>query len=154
MKNIRNRGFTLVEVLIVVVIMAVLAAIVIPQFSSTTDDARKSTTEFNLSTMRSILQTYRGQHGGKLPIISGSQSLEDVLTGKTKVDGIVDPTNGVYGPYLLEFPDNSYNATSTVKIITNDPAVAGDVTSGGTGGWLYNETTGGLWLDANPGFDW
>ena len=61
MKNIRNRGFTLVEVLIVVVIMAVLAAVVIPQFSSTTDDARKSTTEFNLSTMRSIFQTYRGQ---------------------------------------------------------------------------------------------
>ena len=49
MKNNHNQGFTLVEVLIVVVIMAVLAAVVIPQFSSTTDDARKSTIEFNLS---------------------------------------------------------------------------------------------------------
>ncbi len=154
MKNIRNQGFTLVEVLIVVVIMAVLAAVVIPQFSSTTDDARKSTTEFNLSTMRSLIQTYRGQHGGNLPVINGSQNLADVLTSKTKVDGTVDPTSGVYGPYLLEFPDNSYSASDVVKIITNDPAVAGDVTTGGTGGWLYNQTTGGLWLDRNPGFDW
>ena len=154
MKNIRNQGFTLVEVLIVVVIMAVLAAVVIPQFSSTTDDARKSTTEFNLSTVRSILQTYRGQHGGALPIVNGTQTLEEVLTGKTKTDGILDPTNGVYGPYLLDFPSNSYSASSAIKIITNDPPVVGDVTAGDAGGWLYNETTGGIWLDRNPGFDW
>ena len=154
MKNIRNKGFTLVEVLIVVVIMAVLAAVVIPQFSSTTDDARKSTAEFNLSTMRSLIQTYRGQHGGVLPIINGSQTLADVMTEKTKVDGTVDPTNGVYGPYLLEFPDNPYSSTSDVKIITNDPAVAGDVTAGNSGGWLYNAATGDIRLDRSPGFDW
>ncbi|MDP6553471.1 MAG: type II secretion system protein [Pirellulaceae bacterium] len=154
MKNIRNRGFTLVEVLIVVVIMAVLAAVVIPQFSSTTDDARKSTAEFNLSTMRSMIQTYRGQHAGELPVINGSQTLSDVMTGKTKVDGTVDATNGVYGPYLLEFPENSYSASSAVKVITNNPPVVGDVTAGNAGGWLYNVTTGGLWLDRNPGYDW
>jgi len=154
MKNIRNQGFTLVEVLIVVVIMAVLAAVVIPQFSSTTDDARKSTIEFNLSTMRSMVQTYRGQHAGALPIVNSTQSLEDVMTGKTLLDGTVDATSGIYGPYLLEFPDNSFSSSNVVKVITNDPAVAGDVTTGGSGGWLYNVTTGGLWLDRDPGFDW
>jgi len=154
MKNIRNRGFTLVEVLIVVVIMAVLAAVVIPQFSASTDDARKSTTEFNLSTMRSLIQTYRGQHGSSLPVINGTQSLADVLTGKTKSDGTVDAVNGVYGPYLLELPENSFSGSSAVKVITNDPAIVGDVTTGNTGGWLYNATTGGIWLDRDPGFDW
>jgi len=153
MKNLRNRGFTLVEVLIVVVIMAVLAAVVIPQFSASTDDARKSTTEFNLSTMRSLVQTYRGQHGGALPVVNGTQSLAETLTGKTKADGTVDAT-GAYGPYLLEFPENSFSGSSAVKIITNDPAVVGDVTTGNTGGWLYNVTTGGFWMDRNPGFDW
>lgn len=154
MKNVRNQGFTLVEVLIVVVIMAVLAAVVIPQFGASTDDARKSTTEFNLSTMRSLIQTYRGQHGGALPVINGSQTLPDTLTNKTKPDGTVDATNGVYGPYLLEFPDNSFSGSNAVKIIANDPAAAGDVTAGNTGGWLYNSTTGGIWLDRSPGFDW
>ena len=119
MKNIRNQGFTLVEVLIVVVIMAVLAAVVVPQFSVSTDDARKSTAEFNLSTMRSLIQTYRGQHKGALPVINGTQSLADTLTSKTKSDGTVDATNGVFGPYVLEFPENSFSGSVGVKIITS-----------------------------------
>ena len=74
--NTRRLGFTLVEVLIVVVIMA---AVVIPQFGASTDDAKKSAAEFNLSIMRSSLQTYIGQHG-LMPVINGTQDLADVMT--------------------------------------------------------------------------
>ena len=38
-----KNGFTLVELLIVVIILAVLAAIVVPQFGSSTEDAKIST---------------------------------------------------------------------------------------------------------------
>ena len=38
----KNRGFTLVEILIVVIILGILAAIVIPQFTSASSDARNS----------------------------------------------------------------------------------------------------------------
>ena len=38
----RRSAFTLIEVLIVVIIMAVLAATIIPQFSSSTNDAKNS----------------------------------------------------------------------------------------------------------------
>ena len=31
------------------------------------------------------------------------------------------------------------------QVATADPAAAGDVT--GSGGWLYNDTTGGIWID-------
>ena len=109
---------------------------------------------FNLSTMRSLLQTYKGQHRGNLPIINASQSLEDVFTNKTKMDGTVDNTDGIYGPYVLEFPENSYSASNAVKVITNDPPVVGDVTADNAGGWLYNDKTGGIWLDRDPGYTW
>jgi type II secretion system protein G len=153
MRDNRCRGFTLVEVLIVVVIMAVLAAVVIPQFTSSTDDAKRSTAQFNLSTMRSILQAYKGQHKSLNPAYDATNKTLTVLLNKTKSDGTVDNTNGVYGPYLVTFPENPYTNVKDVKAITNNPATAGDVTAGLAGGWLYHEASGNIWLDSNPGFD-
>ena len=148
----KNRGFTLVEVLIVVVIMAVLAAVVVPQFSSSTDDARASTGEFNLSTLRSLIQTYRAQHNGLLPAFSASTL--PGLTAKTKANGAID-ASGPYGPYLLEMPENPFTGNNVVATTTKTKAtiVAGDVTAADAGGWLYNTTTGGVFLDSDPGYD-
>ena len=63
----RRRGFTLIEVLIVVVIMAVLAATIIPQFSSSTRDAKDSALEFNTHTMRSQIELYKVHHNSNYP---------------------------------------------------------------------------------------
>jgi prepilin-type N-terminal cleavage/methylation domain-containing protein len=64
-----SKGFTLVELLIVVVIMAVLAATVIPEFNSSTDNAKTNTSMFNLPTMRAQLQTYQAQHRVNAPTL-------------------------------------------------------------------------------------
>jgi type II secretory pathway pseudopilin PulG len=133
--------------------MAVLAGVVIPQFSTSTDDTKKSAVQFNLRIVRSVVQTYRGQHG-QMPLVNDTQILGDVLTNKTHIDGTVDNTNGVYGPYVDDFPANSFSNSGSIKLITNDPATSGDVTAGGSGGWLYNKNTGGVWLDRDPGYDW
>ena len=64
--NIRKqaqRGFTLVELLIVVIILAILAAIVVPQFGSSTDEAKLSALDGNLSALRSAINVYKQQHG-------------------------------------------------------------------------------------------
>lgn len=151
MNNRERVGFTLVEVLIVVVIMAVLAAVVIPQFASSTDDAKLSTAQFNLSTLRSMLQTYRGQHNGILPKIDGTTNLIEALLKKTTARGVIDP-NGQYGPYLLDFPENPFTNVKTVKATSKTSIAASDVTAGDAGGWLYNESTGQIWLDSDPGF--
>ncbi len=152
MSGKRSRGFTLVEVLIVVVIMAVLAAVVIPQFSSSTDDAKRSTGDFNLSTMRSIMQTYKAQHNGVNPAHDATAKTLPGLMAKTLANGTIDAA-GPYGPYLVEFPDNPFTQLRVVNLTTKTVLVAGDVTPANAGGWLYNVTTGQFFLDSNPGFD-
>ena len=62
-----QRGFTLVELLIVVIILAILAAIVIPQFSSSTTDANEAALDSNLNALRSAIELYKAQHNGVYP---------------------------------------------------------------------------------------
>jgi prepilin-type N-terminal cleavage/methylation domain-containing protein len=144
MKSNTRSAFTLVEVLIVVVILAVLAATIIPQFSDSTKDAKESTLLFNLHTLRSQIQIYRTNHDGKLP----SATLVE-LTSKTDKAGNIGVGNP-YGPYITEIPENPFNDSATIKTITNSPALAGDVSA--TDGWLYNTTTGELWISHDDYF--
>ena len=51
------------ELLIVVIILALLAAIVVPQFASSTDDAKLSSLDTTLSNMRAAIDLYYQQHG-------------------------------------------------------------------------------------------
>ena len=61
-RNGANRGFTLIEILIVVVILGILAAIVIPQFSSASQEAAVSSVRSQLQTLRSQVELYRVQN--------------------------------------------------------------------------------------------
>ena len=141
MKN-RRSAFTLVEVLIVVVIMAILAATIIPQFTDSTKDAKASTTKFNLHTLRSQIELYRTQHNGVAP----SADLHELLQSTNAAGNNGTGANFPYGPYIREIPKNPFTNSAAIKTISTDPAAGTDVTAGG-GGWIYNVSTGGIWID-------
>lgn len=133
----RRTAFTLIEVLIVVIIMAVLAATIIPQFASSTTDAKHSAIVFNLHTMRSQVEMYKVHHLGKVPGITGL-NVVDQLTKKTDVDGAVNATSGAYGPYIQgQLPTNALNGLNTISVISAAPT-----TGDGTTGWQYDKNTG------------
>ncbi len=144
MTFVRKRSaFTLIEVLIVVVIMAVLAATVIPQFASSTTDAKESSLKFNTHTLRSQIELYKIHHG-TYPAITDN-SLPQLLNATTAA-GTLD-TNGAFGPYLDgELPANPFD---TVKLVypagTNSPT--GETTQ--AKGWQYDVGSGGIWPN-NP----
>ena len=148
-----RNAFTLIEVLIVVVIMAVLAATIIPQFASSTEDAKDSTLRFNMHTMRSQIELYNMQHNSKYPDTIGdaTNGYLPQLTNKTDIGGTLD-ASGAYGPYIEgDVPPNPYDGSNVVTSVTLSGAKP-TAASGTAGGWQYDPATGDIWPN-NADFD-
>jgi general secretion pathway protein G len=116
-----EKGFTLVEILIVVVILGILAAIVIPQFTSASVDAKESSLVSDLQAMRSQIELYKIHHNDNLPGTQAGVDFETAMTSKTNQDGVVDTSGGTdpifkWGPYMREIPVNPFNLLNTVLV--------------------------------------
>lgn len=153
-------GFTLVELLIVVIILGVLAAVAIPQFTSSTDDAREASLDTSLTQLRNAIELYYHQHGNTYPGATyfgdgsavGSAAQADSsfvrqLTLYTALDGRTSSVKDVtyqFGPYLKTgIPENPFNEMATVSCdiaATDISAVASD----GLTGWQFYVQTGRL----------
>ena len=124
----RQKGFTLVEILIVVVILGILAAIVIPQFTNASEQAKASSLVSQLQTIRSQLELYQVQHNGNYPTLA---QLWDNMTLTTDVAGAT--TGSDFGPYLQQDPNNMFTGSSV--------AAAAEVAGNG---WIYTAATGAI----------
>ena len=58
MKKMNNKGFSLVELIVVIAIMAVLIGVLAPQFMKYVEKSRESTDIQNLDTCVSAVRTY------------------------------------------------------------------------------------------------
>lgn len=54
----REKGFTLIELMVVILIIAILIAIAVPVFNLAREGAYKRTCQANLRTLESAIQTY------------------------------------------------------------------------------------------------
>jgi prepilin-type N-terminal cleavage/methylation domain-containing protein len=154
----KEDGFTLVELLIVVIILGILAAVAIPQFGSSTDDARLSTLQSNLSNLRNAVELYKSEHNSVYPgeiletdgttVTSAAQCLTAFtkqLTLYSDIAGVtaVGSSAGAKGPYMKKgvLPENPFNQDNTVvcdKVLNDITTVATD----GSSGWLFYTQTG------------
>ena len=141
--NRNNKGFTLVEILIVVIILGILAAVVIPQFTEASNDARAAAMASDLQTVRSQVELYKVQHLEQTPDLNelgaaDTPNFTARLTDKTDQDGKIDAA-GVYGPYLHKFPTNPFISGDTADEVTfGVVACPGD----GASGWYFRTDTG------------
>ena len=134
--NVRRRGFTLVEILIVVIILGILAAIVLPKFANASADAKKNSMLSSLQSLRGQIELYMLQHGDAKPALAATDWTP--LTQQSTFGGQVT------GPYLTQPPVNPLNGYSNVEVVTTDQ-VGGAAVSTTTSGFVYNSNNGKLW---------
>lgn len=138
--NLTSRsGFTLVELLIVVIILAVLAAIVVPQFSSSTNEAKEAALRSTLLEMRNAVELYYHQHNGTYPGFkktdgTGASAVDaeaqagflnqltlfSDIDGKTAVAKDTAATPPIkYGPYLKRatLPVNPIDESAAITLV-------------------------------------
>jgi prepilin-type N-terminal cleavage/methylation domain-containing protein len=141
MKKSLHNAFTLIEVLIVAIIVGVLAATILPQFATSTKDAKMSNLKFNLRTVRSMLETYKEQHAGAYPPAASSADFANQMTQKTDQNTALNPTGGKCGPYIEgSIPINPFNNSSAVVILKGNTQPTGP--TGSADGWQYNPANG------------
>jgi prepilin-type N-terminal cleavage/methylation domain-containing protein len=171
-----NRGFTLIELLIVVIIIAILAAIAIPQFTSSTTDAKTASLDANLASVRGAIEMYKAQHGGAYPGFAASTLGKDasgttvtctVGANKTGAAGSQDAmmaqlqyysnaqgmvcdtpsANFKYGPYLRQgLPTEPITPSSALAFTSTGAPIA---PAGTAGGWAYDSTSGQFIMNSN-----
>jgi prepilin-type N-terminal cleavage/methylation domain-containing protein len=146
----KEKGFTLVEILIVVVLLAILALVVIPMVSGSVTSARESAVAHDLNMLRRYVLIYTAQHlevppgypDGDRTQTPTTQAFVEQITMSSDPNGRTAPvgTPGFpRGPYMQFLPVNPLNHKDTIQVLGDGDSFPPD--GDDSHGWIYKPAT-------------
>jgi general secretion pathway protein G len=100
----RQRGFTLIEIMVVIAIIGILAALIVPKIMSRPDQARRVAAQQDIATVMQALKLYRLDNGRYPSQDQGIQALVE----KPTTDPV--PNNWKGGGYLERLPNDPWGS--------------------------------------------
>ncbi len=100
----KERGFSLLEIMVVLIIIGVMASIVAPRFIERADEAKVDSTRVQMKNIEQALKLYRLQHGsypsssdGLKALVSGTKHYMDALPKDAWGGDFIYLAPGVHG---------------------------------------------------------
>jgi len=134
-KTLDNKGFTLIEMLVVITIIGILASIAVPNYMKAKNKAKEAECKSNLHVIQTALERYAVDHDGNFPpyLIGGDKSGwmywhsrydRNIPNAPYLMDPLVE-----YG-YIDSYPKNPFVGDNGSNIIGH---TGGDSTQPGSG---------------------
>lgn len=131
MKKMNNKGFSLIELIIVIAIMAILVAIIAPNLTKYLGSSKKETDKKNLDeVMAQVKNCISDASIQDYPVKEGQYVLTKNASGTVTIS---NPTGAnSFGKLIVAAVDN---ASTTSKEDSSKDSIAITITSNGTGGF-------------------
>lgn len=103
-----NRGFTLIEIMVVIVILAALAALVGPRIMGRSDDAKIADAKVQIRNIETALKLYKLDNGGYPSTEQGLAALvtkptTGIIPNNYKAEGYLESKNLPKDPWGAEY---------------------------------------------------